>query len=140
MKRKRFTGPIYWLSLERLGRSRKLQIASSAIALTILVLLSTVLEMTEEQKSTLRPLEMRMIVRQARLTEPFHLEKAETEKRTMMRKVTHAQPEPTSEPEIRRERLNGRMTSLRQEVDPASDLPVEEIEPQPERAGMCEQE
>ncbi len=133
---RRFRGPSYWLSVERLGRSRRLQIASGAVALVLLALLSTVLEVTEEQRSVPKPLSMRLIIRQARMKDPFRLEKAEIEKRIMTRKVIPAWPEMTTVPEIRREDLSGGTASLRQEVDPGSHLHVEEIAPQPQRAAL----
>jgi hypothetical protein len=134
---RRFRGPSHGLSLDRLVRSRRLRIASGAIALALLALVSTIFEVTEEQRSVPKPLEMRLIIRQARMKDPFRLERAEIEKRTMTRKVTPAWPKVSSEPEIRREDLSGKTTSLRQEVDTGSDLHVEEMEPQPPRASLA---
>ena len=136
LNERRFRGPSYWLSVERLRRSRRLQIASGVVALVLLALLSTVLEVTEEQRSVPKPLEMRLIIRQARMKDPFRVEKTEIAKRTMTRKVIPAWPEMTGVPEIRREDLTVGTTSLRQEVDEGSDLHVEEIEPQPQRASL----
>ena len=132
----RFRGPSHWLSVERLGRSRRLQLASGVIALVLLVVLSTVFEVTEEQRSATKPLEMRLVIRQARMKDPFRVEKAEIERRIMTRKVVPAWPEMAAVPAIRREDLSAGATSLRQEVDPGGGLHVEAIAPQPQRASL----
>ena len=132
----RFRGPTYWLRIEPLRRSPKQQAASIVIALVLLTLITTMLEVTEERRSVSKPLEMRLIVRKAQMKDPFRVGKAEMEKRVMTRKVIPTRPEVASAPEIRRSDLTGKTTTLRQEVDTGSDLLVEEIEPQVPRASL----
>ena len=120
----RFRGPPYWLRIEPLRRSPKQQAASIVIALVLLTLITTMLEVTEERRSVSKPLEMRLIVRKAQMKDPFRVGKAEMEKRVMTRKVIPTRPEVASAPEIRPSDLTGKTTTLRQEVDTGSDLLV----------------